>query len=354
MVSVHTARRIHATRRQAKQLRHTKEGYKDIFHPDHRPATIGLFGFIAAFSLFSLQLALTPFLPNQSLRQPEQLPVFGWTAATTRPTIIRGIPERNGKASLPSPKPVVSMSKPETGCYYRQVQCVKAPCPPELVCPGYPKPPTEPVCGNQHCEIGEADRLDPGGCGLFADAACLGVPAEWHRGTCPQDCGPVKLPLPSPLPKGEGMNPGNPLSLLAYDLNQDGQTNQADVTLFKSLYQNNRSQSMQLRLDINQDGVANLNDLLALRRLVYTTQTAPTSSDPPRLSREQNGCRIGGCSSHLCYDPAEYGDEGPITTCEYSGQYACFENAVCSRVNDECQWQKTDELQACLGTTLSN
>ncbi len=36
-----------------------KDNYKGIFHPNHFPATVGLFGFIISFGLFSLQLALT-------------------------------------------------------------------------------------------------------------------------------------------------------------------------------------------------------------------------------------------------------------------------------------------------------
>ncbi|MCF7844755.1 MAG: hypothetical protein K9M03_02925 [Kiritimatiellales bacterium] len=47
---------------------------------------------------------------------------------------------------------------------------------------------TNPVCGNGICEKGESDESDPGGCGPISDPSCLGPPATFYTGTCPQDC----------------------------------------------------------------------------------------------------------------------------------------------------------------------
>jgi len=49
-------------------------------------------------------------------------------------------------------------------------------------------PPDAPVCGNGICEAGEEDVSDPGGCGPNADPRCLGPPASYREGTCPEDC----------------------------------------------------------------------------------------------------------------------------------------------------------------------
>lgn len=44
------------------------------------------------------------------------------------------------------------------------------------------------TCGNGICEEGEADESDPGGCGPNSPSNCLGPPASFKKGTCPEDC----------------------------------------------------------------------------------------------------------------------------------------------------------------------
>ncbi|MBU2260026.1 hypothetical protein KKC44_05485, partial [Patescibacteria group bacterium] len=48
--------------------------------------------------------------------------------------------------------------------------------------------PCRSLCGNGKCEEGEADEINPGGCGPDAPPECLGPPAYYKKGTCPQDC----------------------------------------------------------------------------------------------------------------------------------------------------------------------
>lgn len=48
--------------------------------------------------------------------------------------------------------------------------------------------PEAPYCGNYICEEGEADEYFPRGCGPNAPPGCIGPPARFVRGTCPEDC----------------------------------------------------------------------------------------------------------------------------------------------------------------------
>jgi len=48
--------------------------------------------------------------------------------------------------------------------------------------------PSTATCGNGKCEEGEADFVDGGGCGPNSDPECLGPPAQFIKGTCPNDC----------------------------------------------------------------------------------------------------------------------------------------------------------------------
>jgi len=59
---------------------------------------------------------------------------------------------------------------------------------------------TAPICGNLICEAGEANVSSPGGCGPNAPPECLGPPAYFSPGTCPQDCSVTPTPTPIPLP----------------------------------------------------------------------------------------------------------------------------------------------------------
>ncbi|MGI5828335.1 MAG: hypothetical protein ACOX6V_04935 [Patescibacteria group bacterium] len=86
MVSVHTAHQI----RQSKiKIRQETPSYKSIFHPDHLPATVGMFGFIVAFSMLSLQLAISPYT-GQSLKEARHLEVFEQSANTEEVEVTIG------------------------------------------------------------------------------------------------------------------------------------------------------------------------------------------------------------------------------------------------------------------------
>jgi hypothetical protein len=55
-------------------------------------------------------------------------------------------------------------------------------------------------------------------------------------------------------------------------------------------------------------------------------------------------CRPTGCSRHLC------ADEELATTCEWRGEYACYQTARCERQTDgKCGWTMDDALASCLG-----
>jgi len=81
-------------------------------------------------------------------------------------------------------------------CLFRNVH-VKAPCAiatEDFVCEVIAgecvkiMDPEWPVCGNGFCEEGEADIYIPGGCGPNSPPGCLGKPARFIKGTCPEDC----------------------------------------------------------------------------------------------------------------------------------------------------------------------
>lgn len=59
-------------------------------------------------------------------------------------------------------------------------------------------------------------------------------------------------------------------------------------------------------------------------------------------------CIRGGCSGQLCVEQLADGN-GPMTTCEYRAEYACYSTATCERqASGSCGWTQTSELSACL------
>ena len=52
-----------------------------------------------------------------------------------------------------------------------------------------------------------------------------------------------------------------------------------------------------------------------------------------------------GCSGTVCAEPGRE----VITTCEMKPEYACYQNADCSRQKDgTCGWTQTEDLAKCL------
>lgn len=55
-------------------------------------------------------------------------------------------------------------------------------------------------------------------------------------------------------------------------------------------------------------------------------------------------CTTSGCSSTVC----QHVNVGPtFTTCEWKEEYACYQEANCGCVNNNCAWQD-DDLDACI------
>lgn len=76
---------------------------------------------------------------------------------------------------------------------------------------------------------------------------------------------------------------------------------------------------------------------------------------PTQVIVEQPGeqplgaCVRAGCSGQLCIDETLYDANGPITTCEFRPEYACYQAASCERQpSGECGFTPTDELAMCL------
>ena len=56
-------------------------------------------------------------------------------------------------------------------------------------------------------------------------------------------------------------------------------------------------------------------------------------------------CVKGGCSGTMC---VEHGND-VVTTCEWKPEYACYQQAECTRQADgTCGWTQSAELTACL------
>ncbi len=71
----------------------------------------------------------------------------------------------------------------------------------------------------------------------------------------------------------------------------------------------------------------------------------PTPLPMPVVKSE---CKVGGCSSQLCFDARE-GDM--MSTCEYRDEYACYQSATCERQSTgQCGWTETSELKQCLSS----
>lgn len=75
----------------------------------------------------------------------------------------------------------------------------------------------------------------------------------------------------------------------------------------------------------------------------------PAVSKPapkPATSKESASgkCYVGGCSGQICSS-----EQGMISTCEYTQQYACYKTAKCERqATGKCGWTKTSQLKTCL------
>lgn len=73
-----------------------------------------------------------------------------------------------------------------------------------------------------------------------------------------------------------------------------------------------------------------------------------SSSSPNSTAYVGPGCKVGGCSNHVCFNAD---GESMMTTCEWRDSYACYQTARCELQDDgECGWSQTDALIACLGT----
>jgi hypothetical protein len=86
MVSAHTAHSMRQHKLVSRRFALDKDSFvytykppfKGIFHADHMPATVGMFGALIVFALLSLQMALTPFvaLEQQSIAYQEQTEAY--------------------------------------------------------------------------------------------------------------------------------------------------------------------------------------------------------------------------------------------------------------------------------------
>ncbi|MDA1196434.1 MAG: eight-cysteine-cluster domain-containing protein [Nanoarchaeota archaeon] len=67
--------------------------------------------------------------------------------------------------------------------------------------------------------------------------------------------------------------------------------------------------------------------------------------DPNAECQTDEDCMTSGCSSTLCQ---KANDNPTYTTCEWQEQYACYRQISCGCNQGSCNWQETQEFQACL------
>ncbi len=73
-------------------------------------------------------------------------------------------------------------------------------------------------------------------------------------------------------------------------------------------------------------------------------------SGPPGNSPQTSACKVAGCSGQLCVEATAEG----MSTCEYRAEYACYKTATCERqTNGSCGWAQTPELKSCLNNPPS-
>lgn len=66
----------------------------------------------------------------------------------------------------------------------------------------------------------------------------------------------------------------------------------------------------------------------------------------PTPTPTEKECVKSGCSGTVCSD-----EEGLMTTCEWRPEYACYQEAECTRQPDgNCGWTETEVLTACLAS----
>lgn len=53
-------------------------------------------------------------------------------------------------------------------------------------------------------------------------------------------------------------------------------------------------------------------------------------------------CIKTGCSGQIC------SSEPKISTCEWRCEYDCYRNALCKKINGQCQWEIDDKIKDCL------
>jgi hypothetical protein len=89
----------------------------------------------------------------------------------------------------------------------------------------------------------------------------------------------------------------------------------------------------------NVKGIFSITDVAIIEGKIETPATPKPTPNPVTKK-----CFIGGCSGQMCSD-----EEGPVSTCEYREEYACYKSATCGvQANGECGWTVTSELTACL------
>lgn len=76
-------------------------------------------------------------------------------------------------------------------------------------------------------------------------------------------------------------------------------------------------------------------------------------SSGSKIEVSQQDCVRAGCSGELCVETEVAGDL--FTTCEFKSEYACFQNAICARLDSgECGFVEDEQFLDCLEQVRSN
>ncbi|MDP2704868.1 MAG: Gmad2 immunoglobulin-like domain-containing protein [Patescibacteria group bacterium] len=110
-----------------------------------------------------------------------------------------------------------------------------------------------------------------------------------------------------------------------------------DFVPFKAVLTFNSVPTERGMLIFEKDNPSGLSENADELRMPVEFSAKAVSSDTPKE------CLPTGCSGQIC------ADEDVVTTCEWTEQYACYQDAQCGRqTNGKCGWTQTSQLTSCL------
>ncbi|OGE29495.1 hypothetical protein A2867_00810 [Candidatus Daviesbacteria bacterium RIFCSPHIGHO2_01_FULL_40_11] len=256
------------------------------------------------------------------------------------------------------------------GCYYKQVQCIQAPCNPILVCENASSNPmaTPQTTPSPTASVSPAPNITDGTANWKTYTAAkfsFKYPPSWDLQTCgvPEgiyldedgvNCagGSSAISIMNTftkefsffaeksrgiLVKESSISLGGHNALQAeidtgkVSGNSGFQYTITRIKLEDSIYD--------LEIEYNQ-----VRDNVAARKIYNQILSTFKFLVSNRDKEDNSDCKITGCSGQIC------SDKDVVTTCEFLREYGCYTDAICERQQDgKCGWTPTEELNKCLG-----